>query len=94
MADMQNNSAIQELASKYRTLLPLMDERMRRHWAAVEAQHYGWGGIRVVAQAIGLSMNTIRKGIGEVRHQTANPEESVTQRLRRKGGGRKRRCAG
>ncbi|MFN8470483.1 MAG: ISAzo13 family transposase [Caldilineaceae bacterium] len=86
---MQSIPAIEELTNKYRTLLPLMDERMRRQWAAVEAQHYGWGGIRAVAQATGLSVNTIRKGIVELEHRNANPEEAVTQRLRRKGGGRK-----
>lgn len=89
MADMQSIPAIEELTNKYRTLLPLMDERMRRQWAAVEAQHYGWGGIRAVAQATGLSVNTIRKGMVELEHRNANPEEAVTQRLRRKGGGRK-----
>lgn len=91
MADMQSIPAIQELTDKYRTLSPLMDERMRRRWAAVEARHYGWGGISAVAQATGLSVNTIRKGIAELEHQTAHPEEPVAQRLRRKGGGRKRK---
>ncbi|MFN8468670.1 MAG: ISAzo13 family transposase [Caldilineaceae bacterium] len=88
---MQSKSAIQELSNKYRALLPLMDERMRRLWAAVEAQHYGWGGISAVAQATGLSMNTIRKAIGELEQQSAHPEEAVAQRLRRQGGGRKRK---
>lgn len=91
MAAMQSKPAIQELSNKYRALLPLMDERMRRLWAAVEAQHYGWGGISAVAQATGLSMNTIRKAIGELEHQSAHPEEPVAQRLRRQGGGRKRK---
>lgn len=91
MSGRQNILAIQELANKYRVLLPLMDERMRRQWAAVEAEHYGWGGISAVAQATGLSMNTIRRGIGEVRRQAAQPEEPIAQQLRQKGGGRKRK---
>ncbi len=93
MADMQSILAIQELADKYRTLLPLMDERMRRRWAAVEAQQYGWGGISAVAHATGLSMNTIRKGLAELEHQRAHPEEPVAQGMRRKGGGRKRKTS-
>jgi len=59
---MQNAIAIQLIETKYRALFPLMDERMRRQWAASEAKAYGWGGIYAVAQATGLSPNTIRKG--------------------------------
>ena len=43
-----------------------MDERMRRQWAGAEAAAYGWGGVRAVAQAAGLSPTTIRKGVAEV----------------------------
>ena len=52
---MQNAIAIQQIEMKYRALLPLLDERLRRQWAAVEATAYGWGGIQAVAQATGLS---------------------------------------
>jgi hypothetical protein len=51
------------------TLEPLMDERVRRQWAATEAKAYGWGGIRAVAEATGLSPTTIRKGLRELRAQ-------------------------
>ena len=91
MAGMQTIPAVQQIQAKYVALLPLMDERMRRHWAAVEAQNYGWGGISLVAEATGLSLNTIRKGIVEVARRTAHLEEPVTLRIRQKGGGRKRK---
>jgi len=91
MVGMQTIPAIQQIQTKYLALLPLMDERMRRQWAAVEAQNYGWGGISLVAEATGLSLNTIRKGIVEVARRTAHPEEPVTLRIRQKGGGRKRK---
>jgi hypothetical protein len=51
MAGMQTIPAIQQIQTKYLALLPLMDERMRRQWAAVEAQNYGWGGISLVSVA-------------------------------------------
>lgn len=91
MAGMESILAIEQIRTKYLALLPLMDERMRRQWAAVEAQNYGWGGISMVAQATGLSVNTIRKGLAEVTHRTAHAEGPVALRIRRKGGGRKRK---
>jgi len=40
-----------------------MDERMRRQWAAAESRAYGWGGVRAVSRAIGMSPHTIRKAL-------------------------------
>ena len=57
---MQDASTIQRIETKYRSLSTLMDERMRRQWAASEATAYGWGGIQAVARATGLSPTTIR----------------------------------
>ena len=51
---------------RIQALAPMMDERMRRCWAATEAQAYGWGGVRAVSSATGLSPNTIRKGLAEL----------------------------
>jgi hypothetical protein len=68
-----------------------MDERMRRRWAASEARAYGWGGIRAVSQVTGMSPSTIRSGLKELAEQERHPKAAVTTRLRRAGGGRKRR---
>jgi len=81
--------AIKLIKTKYRALIPLMDERMRRQWAASEATAYGWGGIQAVAQATGMSPTTIRKGQAEVATRAARPKAPVTSRLRRPGAGRK-----
>lgn len=67
-----------------------MDERMRRQWAAAEARSYGWGGVRAVSRATGLSPNTIAKGLSELRAREAEPSPPPTSRLRKPGGGRKR----
>jgi Rhodopirellula transposase DDE domain len=77
---------------KYRSLAPIMDERVRRHWAASEATALGWGGITLVAQATGLSPVTIRQGIAEIKDSaTATADEAERNtRIRRLGGGRKR----
>src|SRR6266568_8127157 len=68
-----------------------MDERMRRQWAAAEARAYGWGGLHVVSAAVGMSPNTIRKGLAELVARENNPQAVVSPEVRRKGGGRKRR---
>ncbi|MGH8656853.1 MAG: ISAzo13 family transposase, partial [Gammaproteobacteria bacterium] len=68
-----------------------MDERMRRRWAAAEAGAYGWGGIRAVSRATGLSANTIRKGSAELSSPERDGEVALSPRLRSAGGGRKRR---
>jgi hypothetical protein len=70
-------------------LHPLMNERMRRHWAACEAMTLQRGGVTLVAQATGLSRTTIWTGLRELQH----PEEVadidlLPERSRRAGAGR------
>lgn len=89
MASMETIRTVQEIQRKYLALVPLMNERARRQWAAAEAESYGWGGIGLVAQATGLAPATIRKGLVEVTSRAAQPETSVPVRIRRQGGGRK-----
>ena len=86
---MQDAIAIEVIETKYRSLVPLMDERMRRQWAAAEADAYGWGGIVAVADATGLSPTTIRKGQVELLRRAARPREPVPTRVRHSGAGRK-----
>src|SRR5947209_14638849 len=63
-----------------------MDERRRRLLAAAEAVALGWGGIRRVARATGMSPSGIGEGVVELR--SADP--LAVERVRRPGGGRKR----
>ena len=85
---MQDAQAIERIRTKYRSLEPEMDERLRRQWAAAEARDVGWGGISAVAQATGLSRTTITDGLREL----ALPQRErviEARRVRRPGGGRK-----
>jgi hypothetical protein len=80
----------QDIGAKYTTLQPLLDERARRLWAAVEARAIGRGGIIRVAEATGLSRGTIRAGLRELDAPApADERQPPTGRLRRPGGGRK-----
>jgi len=66
----------------------VMDERMRRQWAAAEAMEFPWGGISCVANATGISRTTILAGIRELRIQESSPS-LPNPGIRRPGGGRK-----
>jgi transposase len=61
-----------------------LDERGRRMWAAAEARTHGRGGIAAVVRATGMSAETVRRGIAEVRSGQRAPEG----RVRRPGAGR------
>jgi len=87
---MHDAETIERIRQKYIALLPVMDERMRRQWAATEASTLGWGGVTVVAEATGLAWNTIRAGMRELDHRAVHPDEPVDDRIRRRGAGRKR----
>src|SRR5437870_6602877 len=75
------------IQAKFNALSTIMDERVRRRWAAAEADSLGRGGISLVAQATGLSRTTIHSGIAELRTGTAEAESA---RIRRPGAGRPR----
>ena len=86
---MQNPTS-EAIAAKFIILRPLLDERARRMWAAVEAHAMGRGGISRVAEATGLSRVTIRAGLQELaRADIASGPPALPERLRRRGGGRK-----
>ena len=66
----------------------VMDERMRRQWAAAEAMELGWGGITHVANATGISRTTILAGVRELRAQRTG-DALPSPGIRRPGAGRK-----
>lgn len=64
-----------------------LNEKDRRRFAGWEALRFGPGGRSYMAQVLGCSRNTISKGAREV---SDLPTREVEQRIRVKGGGRKR----
>lgn len=87
---MHDAETIEGIRQKYIGLSPVMDERMRRQWAASEASTLGWGGVTAVAETTGLAWNTIKAGVRELEHRAANPDEPVEDGIRCSGAGRKR----
>jgi len=86
---MPNAAVIEGIRRKFEALNPVMDERSRRHWAAVEASDLGWGGVSAVSRATKLSRTTITAGVRELKDRGENPGERTSSRIRRSGGGRK-----
>jgi hypothetical protein len=86
---MRREVTLDVVRRKFELLRPLMNERMRRHWAACEAMTLERGGITLVAQATGLSRTTIGAGLRELRHPEAAPAADATPpRIRQAGAGR------
>ncbi len=85
---MDGAAVLERIRRKFQALTVVMDERIRRQWAATEAIELGWGGISRVANATGISRTTILAGVRELQAQEASGA-SPTPGIRRPGGGRK-----
>lgn len=79
-----------EAAAAYAVMRAALNERQWRIYLAVEAKKIGRGGISKVAREAQATRNTIRKGIVELE---GGPGYVAGERIRRSGGGRKRRSA-
>jgi transposase len=74
------------IAKRHEIISPLLDEKSRRLVIAAESKVIGHGGIGIVSKSTGVSRTTISTGIKELK----NPGLIDAERVRRKGGGRKR----
>lgn len=71
-----------------RDFFATLSEKDRRRFAAVEARRLGYGGIAYVADILGCSRRTIERGARELDEL---PHDPAAGRVRRVGGGRKKR---
>lgn len=55
-----------QLAVRFKVLLPHLNERQQRLALATEARLLGHGEVRVVAEVAGVSVTTVRKGVFEL----------------------------
>lgn len=77
------------LVAHYERIRPFLDERGRRIWAANEAIGFGRGGIRAVAEVLGMSQVTVIAGVKELKAPPVQGSDAMAQRQRRRDGGRK-----
>jgi hypothetical protein len=88
---------IERVKEKFEALRHLLDERRLRLWAAAEARSLEHGGIKVVAQACGISRRSVERGLAELRTLKTPDQKTIPLavcRSRKPGGGRKTLLAG
>ena len=78
------------IAEKYEALRDVMNEQVRRMWAATEARALGYGGVSTVARAVGLTRPTITAGMKELGDARRLASIAPNNRVRRAGAGRPR----
>jgi transposase len=74
------------IKKRFLSIAPILDERLRRIFAAAEAMAIGYGGATLVSQETGVSRAAIALGCKELKER----KKPDSQRIRKKGGGRKR----
>jgi transposase len=72
------------LATRINTMLPLLDEKQKRLFLAIEANAIGHGGVKLIHEITGVSKTTIIRGKKEL----ATEESTSDGRIRKSGGGR------
>lgn len=82
-----NDKTLSIIEQVFKTMPQLLDERQRRLLAASIAKGYGHGGIKLVSEASGMDIRTIRSGIHEIKD--GMPFPSGPEKVRKSGAGRK-----
>lgn len=75
---------------RMRVFWQTLSEKDRRRFAALEATRLGHGGVEYVAEVLGCSTRTIERGAAELDQL---PNDPAAGRVRRPGGGRKKRSS-
>jgi hypothetical protein len=73
------------MIERIEAMMPILNEKQKRLFLAIEAKAYGRGGISEVSRLSGVSRTTIQTGLTELK----SPKEIDTSRVRKAGGGRK-----
>ena len=71
-----------------RNFFETLSEKDQRRYAAIEARQLGHGGMGYVAEVLGCSTRTIRRGMTDLEKL---PHDPAAGRVRRPGAGRKKR---
>jgi hypothetical protein len=79
-----------EVAARVRAFYTTLSEKDRRRYAAVEARRLGHGGIEYLSEVLECSRRTIERGLNELDQL---PHDPAAGRVRRPGGGRKKKVA-
>lgn len=90
---LKKEEKIEYVSRRYNRVGSSLDERSRRLFAATESQSLGYGGDTIVNRATGISVATVAKGRKELKEIEESKSEILEAgRVRRRGGGRKRKA--
>jgi hypothetical protein len=78
------------IEKRFKQLSAYFDERLRRLWAAAEADALGFGGAVAVERSTGVSRRAIAVGRQELRAGPVRVGGAFSRRIRSPGGGRKK----
>lgn len=78
----------QSVEAQMRNVYQTLSEKDQRRFAAIQARQIGHGGRRYIAEVLGCSTRTIRRGMDEL---DILPDDPADGRIRRPGAGRKKR---
>ena len=81
---MKTKNSDKALKEKLANVVPFLNEKQRRILAASEAKAHGRGGIQTVSRVMGMSRQTIYRGLWDIE------ENDLSKRVRKAGGGRKK----
>jgi hypothetical protein len=82
-----------QVEKRFKQLSPYFDERLRRVWAAAEAEALGFGGAVAVERSTGVSRRAIAVGRRELEKGPPVAGAAGPGRIRSPGGGRKKLTA-
>ena len=75
-------AVVESLVRRYDAIKPHLTERQRRIWLGSEARELGSGGVGIVADAVAVSPDTVRRG----RTELDDPQPLPVGRSRGRGG--------
>ena len=81
----------EQVVKQTRDVFETLNEKDKRRFAAIQAVQLGHGGMKYIAEILGVSVSTIGRGIAELELLPDDPAEG---RTRRPGAGRKKSNAG
>ena len=79
-----------KVVEKMKKFMPFLTEEQRRLYVASEAMALGRGGKRLIEKGLGISHNTINRGITDLETSDPVTVSNPQEKQRKKGGGRKK----
>lgn len=80
-----------EVIEKMRSFIPYLNEEQTRLYVASEVKALGRGGKELIEKELGISHNTINRGLAELGVSEPSSVRDTRSRQRKEGGGRKKK---